>query len=668
MEKTLELLTDLSAKVTADGEASAKTYAEFYELCEDNARDLQFEIKTATANVESLEAAISKAASDIAVAETKIADLATSVASDTKDLNEATALREKEHKDFLVADKEMAETVDTLKRAIAILEDHVKGAAFVQNSSKITDALNLIVNSEFIQSADKAKVQALLQAQNGDSDEQPAGAPAAAVYETNEGTTSILQVLEDLLEKAEMAKDGSVKDEMTARHNFEMTEQKLKDSIAVEGAELSETKKSKAASEQAKANAEGDLAVTSKDKDTDAKNLKGLQERCMTTASEYEEEQKERQDELNALAEAKKILEEKAQEASGRAYKSFMQVQNHLRAKARLATKQPVNSKVMQRLQKLADETHETALLTLASRVKSAVALSDDPFAKVRGLISEMIEKLLADQAKEDSHKAWCDEETAETTAKKEDKEDIVSDLTGKIDKANARVAKLTDEVALLQSELGTIAINQKEMDKIRGEEKEQFAKAKKDYEDGVEGVTLALKVLREYYAQPEESFTQKDMNEAMSMVQQKKETDSATGIMGMLEVILSDFSKLLAEGQAGEDMAQTDYETQTQMNKLTTLTKSKDVEYKTKEKKELGKMLEESKEDLASTQTELDSINQYFASIQKSCVVKAEPYEERKRRREAELAGLKEALAILEGESLLQTSSFLGLARRHRS
>jgi len=662
MEKTLQLLTDLSAKVTKDGEASAKVYSEFYENCEDTAKDLEYEIKTAVASESSLSATVEKATSDISIAETKISDLASSLASDNKDLEEATALRAKQNKDFVAADKEMAETVDTLKRAIAILEEVVKGKSFVQSSSTqaITNALMVLVNAEFVQSADKAKVQALLQQQ--EDDEQPAGAPAAAVYETH--STSILEVLEDMLEKAEDAKESAMKDEMVARHNFEMTEQKLKDSIAVEEAELGETKKAKANAEETKAGAEGDLVVTSKDRSTDEEKLHKIQADCMTGASDYEQEQKERQEELNALAEATKILKEMTGGAADRAY-SFVQVRSFLRlSRSRMASvfKRPVSSKVFQRLQKLADETHETVLLTLASRVKSAVALSDDPFAKVKGLISDMIAKLLADQAAEDSHKAWCDEETAETTAKKEDKEDIVADLSSKIDKATARVAKLTDDVAVLQAELGTIAANQKKMDKIRADAKAAFAAAKTDYENGVEGVTLALKVLREYYAEPkgEELVQTNDVNSTMSMAQEKKETDSATGILGMLEVILSDFSKLLAEGQASEDLQIREYEELTQENKVATLTKSKDVEYKTKETKQLNKFLEESKVDLASTQTELDSINEYMATIEASCVAKPETYEERKSRRDAELAGLKEALTILEGESLIQTKSFL--------
>ena len=45
-------------------------------------------------------------------------------------------------------------------------------------------------------------------------------------------------------------------------------------------------------------------------------------------------------------------------------------------------------------------------------------------------------------------------------------------------------------------------------------------------------------------------------------------------------------------------------------------------------------------------------SQNRYWDKLQPMCVAKPESYEERKKRREAEIAGLKEALRILEEES----------------
>merc|ERR1719263_1283480 len=109
----------------------------------------------------------------------------------------------------------------------------------------------------------------------------------------------------------------------------------------------------------------------------------------------------------------------------------------------------------------------------------------------------------------------------------------------------------------------------------------------------------MALSVLRDYYAEDAEFL-------------QAPHTGAATGIIGMLEVIESDFSKGLAEGSATESMAQEAYDKLTQDNEIDTATKSTEVKYKTKDLKETEAELEEVKGDSAAVTTELDAILEY--------------------------------------------------------
>merc|ERR1719389_1321485 len=224
--------------------------------------------------------------------------------------------------------------------------------------------------------------------------------------------------------------------------------------------------------------------------------------------------------------------------------------------------------------------------------------MSADPFAKVKGMIQEMIEKLVKEAQEEAEHKAFCDKEMAETEAKKADKEEEVDDLNTKINRAAAKIAKLKESIALLEKELGKIASEQKVADETRQNEKTAWGAAKSDFEQGLEGVQMALEVLRDYYAEKDDAgFLQgasSDLGDAMSLAQ--KSSGAASGIIGMLEVAESDFSKMLAEGQAAEDMAQKEYDDLTQDNKVLTTTKSTAVTYKTKDLKETGAFLEETK------------------------------------------------------------------------
>jgi predicted RNase H-like nuclease (RuvC/YqgF family) len=278
---------------------------------------------------------------------------------------------------------------------------------------------------------------------------------------------------------------------------------------------------------------------------------------------------------------------------------------------------------------------------------------------KVKGLISEMIERLLKEAEADASHKAYCDKEMAETDTKKTELNADIKKLTSKIDTATARSTALKADVKELQEELSNLAKMQAEMDQARKDENAAYLVAKSDLEQGLDGVVNALKVLRDFYGS-EEAFMQSDSNGNFDAFMQQpakpaghsKASGAGGSIISMLEVIQSDFAKNLAQIEEEEASAQAEYEKISQENKVTTATKEQDVKYKTKEFTSTDKELAELSSDRESVQTELDSVLEYDTKIKAQCIAKPETYEERKKRREAEIAGLKEALSILEGQA----------------
>merc|ERR1719224_40008 len=94
--KVMELMDSLTAKITAEGEAEAKAFKEYFAWCDDAAANSQYAIKTGAARQESLEAAIGKAAAGIEASTAKIEDLSASISADEADLKAATAVRAKE--------------------------------------------------------------------------------------------------------------------------------------------------------------------------------------------------------------------------------------------------------------------------------------------------------------------------------------------------------------------------------------------------------------------------------------------------------------------------------------------------------------------------------------------------------------------------------------------
>uniref|UniRef100_A0A7S2DL99 Uncharacterized protein n=1 Tax=Alexandrium andersonii TaxID=327968 RepID=A0A7S2DL99_9DINO len=656
--KVVQLLSDLQAKIVSEGEEAHKVYSEFAEFCEDRSKQLGFAIKTSKAEAEELKAAIAKETALSASLGAKIDDLAASIASDDADLKAATEIRAKEAADFGTEEKELTEVIDMLGRAIGILEREMQkgGSALLQvkEAASVTQALTLLVQASVFSSKDAAKLTALVQAsQKSEDDSADAvfGAPAAAVYEGHSG--DIISTLEGLLDKAESQLAEARKKETSAMNNFALMKQSLEDEIKFANKDMSEAKQGLAKSGEAKAAAEGDLEVTTKDLNTDTATLADLHKDCMAKAQDYEAATMSRGEELNALAQAKKVIQDTTGGAGKVVYGlnqvSFVQLgRSQLTSSTDLAKFEAVRI-----VRDLARQQHSAALAQLASRAAAALRSSDDPFGKVKGLISDMIAKLEDEAAAEASHKAYCDKELAEASAKKAEKESEIEKLTTKIDQASARAAKLKEEVAALQNTLAELASAQAEMDKMRSEEHEAFVKAEADLKQGLEGVKLALKVLREYYGAEGAAHA--------------AAVGAGQGIIGLLEVVESDLSKSLAEATASEESAAAAYESETKENEVEKVSKEQDVKYKTKEASDLDKAVAETSSDRSAVQEELDAVLSSLKALNKECVAKAETYEERKARRDAEIAGLKEALSVLENEAALIQKQSRRTLRGHR-
>merc|ERR1719203_2412294 len=222
--------------------------------------------------------------------------------------------------------------------------------------------------------------------------------------------------------------------------------------------------------------------------------------------------------------------------------------------------------------------------------LSAAMKSSQDPFAKVKGLISDMIARLESEADADAAHKAYCDKELGETNVKHADKTAEIEKLTTSIDQMSARSAQLKEEVARLQKELAELAAAQAEMDKLRKQENADYTSNRADLEQGISGVKIALKVLRDYYANDD-----KDHEEAQGAGQ---------GIIGLLEVIESDFTKSLAEMISTEEQAAAAYDKQTKENQIDKTAKDQDVKYKNKESADLDKSVTEATADRSGVQT----------------------------------------------------------------
>merc|ERR1719174_2604498 len=321
---------------------------------------------------------------------------------------------------------------------------------------------------------------------------------------------------------------------------------------------MAKTKKALAATEESKATATGDLDVASKGLAQDESTLSTLHQDCLEKANDFEAETKSRGEELKALGMAKKIIAETSSGADDVAYGldqvSFLQWSS-VRADAAINSAADLaNFEAVRLVRDLARKTHDAALNQLAARMAAAIRRAKggaDPFAKVKELIKGMIETLLEDAQADASHKAYCDKELGESGAKKAEKTAMIDKLSAQIDSMTSKSSQLKEQVAKLQKELADLAKSQAEMNKIRAEEKALFKNNEAEIKEGLTGIKSALKVLRDYYAKDDKAHESAD--------------DAGSGIVGMLEVVESDFTKSLAEMTIAEQTSQTEYDKESQ-------------------------------------------------------------------------------------------------------
>lgn len=473
-----------------------------------------------------------------------------------------------------------------------------------------------------------------------------------------------METLEGLLDKAREQLDGARKSETSEKHNFQMLQSSLEDEMKYGNEDLAAAKKNRATEQETKATAEGDLAMTEKELSTDVKTKSTLKADCQTKAADFEAEVRSRGEEVAAIDAAMKALQEMTGGAEAITYgltqASFLQIDadgadghrhSSIKTSADLA-----NFEAVRFVRNLARKQHSQVLAQLARRMSGAMragaASGNDPFAKVRGLITDMINTLAKDAQQDASHKAYCDKEVGETLQKKGEKQYELDKLSTSIDSMSSKSAQLKEEVAQLMKALAELAEASSSYTKYRQEEHAEYEASKPEMEQGLEGVKMALQVLREYYAQDGGAHD--------------KQAGGGEGVIGLLEVVESDFTKLLAEMTAAENAADLKYEAEKYLNKVERTSKEQDVNYKNKEHTRLDNDIAEATSDREGVQTELTAIMDYKSHLQEICTAKAESYGDRAARREAEIAGLKEALSILEGEAVLLQSQARGKNRRN--
>merc|ERR1719473_1415160 len=336
------------------------------------------------------------------------------------ELSEATKLREEEKASFSASETELVDTVDSLERALVVLK---RGqTSFLQardqdTLKKMTMSLSKIIEANWVNSKDKAKVQSLLQSKSEENDEDLSLQPQAAVSGYQSQGSGILDTISDMKEKAESTLSDARAAEMKAGHEYAMLKQNLEMQMS-----------------------------TMKTLADDEKYLEELKQSCSAKAAEWATRQKDAAGELAAIAKAKEVLE------SG--VKVFLQVSSKTHSKDEETSAK--RDRVISILSKIEDHSY------LFSQLRSETR-AGGPFDKVKGLIESMISRLQKEAAEEADTKAFCDKETSESKAKQ-------AELTASSDKSQVRIEKATATIAELKQKIKTLQEQMAEMDAAQAE------------------------------------------------------------------------------------------------------------------------------------------------------------------------------------------------------
>jgi len=641
VQKVIQLLEGMAAKGKSEKHDEQVQFAAYKQFCDDTTVEKKRAIEEANEKIDILKADIAKYIADAAQLAKEIAEHEADIATWTGDSKAATKVRDIEKADYDALHKDYSESVDALERAIAVL----KKQAYDRKQASSLTQVSALMDLKLIPKQAKQALDAFLQQEPAEGLE--VSAPEASGYEFQ--SHGVIEMLEKLLDKFIAERTDLEKTEMNAKHAYDMLIQDLTAQIAQATSDRDSKTETRAKKLQAKADAEGDLTDTTTTRDADVKYLADLTAMCELKAGDFESRQQLRAEELEAIAKAIEIMS--SNDVSGNAEKHLPSlVQKTALTQLRAGTRGEAQQRATDYLRIQGKRLNSRVLSALAVRV------SDDPFTKVKKMIKDLIVRLMEEANEEAEHKGWCDTELSTNEQTRKEKTEAVETLHAEIDQLEASIAKLTQDITELTKAVAELDAAMAEATTIRQEEKATNEVTIKDSQDAQTAVAQALTVLKEFYANAAEATALLQQQPAAPEIFDAPYTGMQSengGVVGMLEVIQSDFARLEADTKAAEATAQKEYDEFMTDSKVDKEAKTTDIEHKTAKKQDEEQALIVKNEDLEGTQKELDAALAYFDKLKPSCVDAGVSYEDRVSRRKEEVESLQEALRILNGEDI---------------
>jgi len=680
VEKVITLLTDLKAEVIKEGTDEAQVYDGFACFCKDTTASKSTAITTGRDNINSESATLGQKTAEKVEKETELDERKTKQEQLHTTLDDTKVRHAKEKAEYEATAADLTKAISSLNSAISSMMEGggtqpgvlLEVRKSVESTLALADALNFIAEPK------RKEVGTFLQTTAGVD-------PMDPTYKYH--SQGIIKTLHELLTDFTGEKD-------TLDAEWTKTDKNYRDMIKSIEDQMTENKEAMDQLEMDIDTLNGDIATARENlvndqavlKD-DELYMKDLTERCEIRAKDWDQRSAMRADEIQALTEALEVLQNKVQgrdeEVNKRALlqrapkaaisapakqvsiahhagsASFVQevaTINEARAllrgsRAGVST-QLRQEKVVALLRKEGQRLSSPVLSTLATKVQA------DPFTKIKGLIQALVERLLKEAEAEATKKGFCDTELGKAEKDRDYRMQEAKDLNVDLKALEIKKAELEAEIELLDGEIVKLKEDLRQATDDRKAEHEENMDAISTAKEGLDAVKQAITILKVFYKKAgkatvllQASPVDEDTTGAGFAGAYKAKQTQSKGIIGMLEVIHTDFDRTVrhteaAEKKAQEEFVEFDRTSRADISGKETKKKLDEEDLETTDNTIAQKMA-----DLQTAVGLLDDALKTIEGLKPMCIDTGMSYADRVAKREEEVAALRRALCILDTE-----------------
>merc|ERR1711972_107750 len=312
VSKVITLLKDMLKQLEKEAEEDEEIYDKVACWCETNDREKTKAIADAEAKIADLTVKIEELTAASARLNTEIKNLEKEVAANQEALDQATAIREKQLAEFNAEEKDLLESISALKAAITVLSKHHGGSLIQMPRSHMLGVAATLqheiqkharILQGVLTHSERKAANAFIQAPEDYFDASPTFKQS---YAPQSG--EIFGILRQMKETFEANLSDAQKEEMANQKAYEDLKAAKEAEIGAGQSQIDTKTQELADTDEKLAQAKEDIEDTRNSLAADEKFLMMLKEKCQMTDKEWEERQKTRQLEMEAVSKALAIL------------------------------------------------------------------------------------------------------------------------------------------------------------------------------------------------------------------------------------------------------------------------------------------------------------------------------------------------------------------------